>query len=131
VTRFPGAIAWPGSHHVPDLRRRPQLAALAALHAAVGITVHALIAAHPEMGRPASRHTDRTSLARGILGSVDELLIVVAHYEQAITEAPRPASVGNVGADERRWEQLPLPFPGWPVPAAHERARGAAGEGAR
>lgn len=131
MTRFPGAIAWPGAHDVPDLRRRPQLAALAALHAAAGITVHVLIAAHPELGRSPSRHTERADLARGVLASVDQLLIVVAHYERAIVDDARRAEHVVGKADHQTWEQLPLPFPGWPVPAADERARSAAGEGAR
>ena len=131
MTRFPGAIAWPGSDDVPDLRRRPQLAVLAALRAAAGVTVHALIAVHPELDRRASRHTDQTTLARGVLACVDELLIVVAHYEQAIASAPRRAKIDTAGGDEKGWEQLTLPFPGWPAPTATEGAPRAATEGAR
>ena len=127
MRRFPANIGWPGSHHVPDLRRAPQFAAIAALHAAAGIVVHALIAAHPELDRP-RRHTERTTLAWGVLHSIDQLLIIVAHYEQATAAAPRRTRVRAATKDEN-WEQLALPFPNWPT--AHERAHGAAGEGAR
>lgn len=127
MSRFPANIGWPGSHHVPDLRRAPQFAAIAALHAAAGIVVHALIAAHPELDRPC-RHTERTTLAWGVLHGIDQLLIIVAHYEQAIVAAPRRAKVRTTVTDEK-WEQLALPFPNWPT--AHERARGTAAEGAR
>lgn len=130
MSRFPANIGWPGSQHVPDLRRAPQFAAIAALCAAAGIVVHALIAAHPEFDRP-GRHTERTALAWGVLHSIDQLLIIVAHYEQAILDAPRRATARTAANDEKGWEQLALPFPNWPAPAAHERARGAAIEGAR
>lgn len=82
---------------------------------------------HPELDRP-SRHTERTTLAWGVLHGIDQLLIIVAHYEQAIVAAPRRAKVRTAANDEK-WEQLALPFPNWPT--AHERARGAEGEGAR
>lgn len=126
MSRFPANIGWPGSHHVPDLRRAPQFAAIAALHAAAGIVVHALIAAHPELDRP-RRHTERTTLAWGVLHGIDQLLIIVAHYEQAIVAAPRRAK--RTPAKDETWEQLALPFPNWPT--ARGRARGTAGEGAR
>ncbi len=46
-----------------------------------------------------------------VLHSIDQLLISVAHHEQAVMDAPRWLKIRVPANGEKGWEPLALPFP--------------------
>lgn len=124
-----GPIEWPGDE-LTDIRRRPMLAAIAALHATTRVVIHALYSVH-RLERPLSDDDPRGHVAMSVVGSAEQLLAsldLYLHIEQ-IPNQPRSRRAPNVPASPApRWLQMSLPFPG---DAAAEHARAAARERAR
>ncbi|MDI7267940.1 MAG: hypothetical protein QME96_08090 [Myxococcota bacterium] len=102
-TRWRAAFDWPGPGPVPDLERHPQLAVLAVLHGTLSAACHALLAAHPDIdGLPVSAG-DRTvcpaDLARGLLPLVDELSVLLGHYQDLVQLPARRSVVARSTPD--------------------------------
>ena len=111
-----GPIEWPGADPPPDLRHRPLLAAVAALHATARAVILALLASPRKPADP------RGIAADNVVICAEQLLIALDRYVAAET-AP---AVMPPSASPRRRGQLALPFP-----TATKRARAPARERAR
>ena len=80
-----GPIDWPGPAEIPDLRRRPLLVAIAALHATIRAVIHGVMSVHPSLERG---HGDDAS-ARAIILIAEQLLAALEQY----LSRPRHAAV--------------------------------------
>jgi len=112
-----GTIEWPGPDEVPDLRRRPLCAAIAALHATTRAVIYGVMSVHPDL------ESDRRKgnfAARGVVLAGEQLLAAIDVYI-SYTPAPRTRAL-RTPTKPHRWVQLALPLRhGEPTAIDHAR----------